>query len=356
MWLPNPGTILLLFLLFGAFIWIQDLQAAYGTRAISPASTAASTVTLPYQGHLTDTSGWAVTGVYPMRFRLYATAEGSIHLWEEVRIGSDSVQVTDGLFNVWLGSVTPIPQALLTDYSALWLGVAVSADHEMIPRVPLGTVPFAVRAATVNEGSITTGNLADGAVTAEKLSADALPSQIPVGTVISWWRPTLDTPLPSDEWAIADGSLIIDTDSPFYNQALPDLTDRFIMGVTVNDIGSLGGVNTLNLSHSHTVNAHSHSIPSHAHSSGTLYALVALEHDRVYIRQSGPLFQATIANHTGSTHVNTHVTDGGAAVEGNTGSWSGTTGTAQPGTNTQLSSITDNRPQYIGLLFLVRIK
>jgi hypothetical protein len=43
----------------------------------------------------------------------------------------------------------------------------------MAPRVQLGSVPFAVQALTVPDGSVTTGKIADGAVTQAKLGAHA---------------------------------------------------------------------------------------------------------------------------------------------------------------------------------------
>jgi hypothetical protein len=39
---------------------------------------------------------------------------------------------------------------------SLWLGIAVGADAEMTPRVQLGSVPYAVVAQTVPDGSLTT--------------------------------------------------------------------------------------------------------------------------------------------------------------------------------------------------------
>jgi hypothetical protein len=48
----------------------------------------------------------------------------------------------------------------------------VGTDDEMAPRVQLGSVPFAVQALTVPDGSVTTGKIADGAVTQAKFGAD----------------------------------------------------------------------------------------------------------------------------------------------------------------------------------------
>jgi len=77
--------------------------------------------------------------------------------------------VSDGLFNVMLGSLTAIPQSVVAGHDTLWLGITVGTDDEMTPRVQLGSVPFAVQALTVPDGSITTRKIADGAVTTSKL-------------------------------------------------------------------------------------------------------------------------------------------------------------------------------------------
>ena len=114
-----------------------------------------------------------------MIFRLYNAATGGAPLWEEQWTGSNGVQVSDGLFNVMLGSLTPIPASLITAHSSLFLGITVGTDDEMAPRVQLGSVPFAVQALTVPDGSVTMEKLADGAVTQTKLAPDIILPFVP---------------------------------------------------------------------------------------------------------------------------------------------------------------------------------
>jgi len=95
---------------------------------------------------------------------------GGVDLWNEPWTGPNGVQVSDGLFNVMLGSLKPIPQAVITGHDNLFLGITAGTDDEMTPRVQLGSVPFAVQALTIPDGSVTTEKIADGAVTATKNS------------------------------------------------------------------------------------------------------------------------------------------------------------------------------------------
>jgi hypothetical protein len=221
--LPNPGTLIILLL----FILAQNAGAA-PWRA--PAAAPSSTTTVSYQGRLFDNSGDPVNGNVTLVFSLYDQASGGNRKWgPETHTG---VPVSDGLFSVLLGSrtVDGVPQSALG--GDLWLEVSVNGET-LSPREQLGAVPYAIWSLT---------------------GADS--SGVPVGTVINWWRPSATTPLPSDEWAIADGSVVTDSESPFYGENLPDLTNRFIMGVDANSIGQMGGSNTLDLSHSHQVNSH----------------------------------------------------------------------------------------------------
>ncbi len=357
-WLPTPGNVIVTLLLISMLVWVQSTGAFPLLTAVPSsgvgASQAASNV-YGYQGRLADAAGNPLTGTYPMVFRLYSSPGASAYpLWEENWTGSNSVRVSDGLFNVMLGSLTPIPQSVVTENEQLWLGISVNADDEMTPRIQVSKVFIAEMANTVPDGSITSQKIADGTIQTVDLAPNVI---VPVGTVISWWRASNATPLPSSEWAIADGSVVNDPTSPLYGQTLPNLTDRFVMGVAAANIGQVGGTNTLNLSHRHTTDYHAHEIPSHSHSDGSLNAMVTVEHDKVYVKSSAPAFQASHAINTGgSAYGNTHVVDAGADVWGETGAWAGTTGGSQPGTDYQLSSSVDNRPQYVGLLFLIKIK
>jgi hypothetical protein len=176
--LPTPGNVLFTLLVIALLFWAQSVGALPLGRPQGFAPTSTSTSTIAYQGRLADAAGAPLTGTYNMIFRLYDAASGGTPLWEEQWTGSNGVRVSDGLFNVMLGSLTPIPAALITDHSSLFLGITVGTDDEMTPRVQLGSVPFAVQALTVPDGSITQAKLAadvsltppDESITTAKLS------------------------------------------------------------------------------------------------------------------------------------------------------------------------------------------
>ena len=70
-----------------------------------------------FQGRLTNNAGNILpNGTYNMRYRIFNTASAGTALWTETRLVSASagVTVTNGLFSVQLGDVTPIPASLFT--------------------------------------------------------------------------------------------------------------------------------------------------------------------------------------------------------------------------------------------------
>jgi len=168
--LPTPGNVIFTLVMISLLIAAQSVGALpLGRPSSAPAAT--STGTIAYQGRLADSAGAPLTGTYDMIFRLYDAASGSAPLWEENWNGSNGAKVSDGLFNVMLGSLTPIPQAVITGHDQLFLGITVGTDDEMAPRVQLGSVPYATQALTVPDGSVTTAKIADGAVTEVKLAS-----------------------------------------------------------------------------------------------------------------------------------------------------------------------------------------
>jgi len=152
-WLPTRGNVLFTLLIVAGLLFAQNVGVL--SLFAAPNAQTASTGTIAYQGRLADADGNALTDTVNMSFRLYSAATSGAPLWEEQWTGTTSVQVSDGLFNVMLGSVAPIPQDVITGNSNLFLGITVGTDSEMSPRVQLGSVPFATQALTVPDASVT---------------------------------------------------------------------------------------------------------------------------------------------------------------------------------------------------------
>ncbi|MGC1378032.1 MAG: tail fiber domain-containing protein [Anaerolineales bacterium] len=221
-WLPSRGNILFTLLVVCCLIGTSHAWAAPQS---APALAATSTGTIPYQGRLTDTSGGALNGAYTVVFRLYNVASGGSPLWEEYWTGVNSVQVANGLFNVMLGSLTPIPQDLINGNNSLWLGIDVGSDAEMTPRVQLGSAPYAFQAnhATMAErayGLSAPDGSSVNAVYVDKggyvgIGGTTSPvTPLSVGGV--WWNPCClpnippGTGITTDGSVVAHGNLILD--------------------------------------------------------------------------------------------------------------------------------------------------
>ncbi len=139
-----------------------------------------------YQGRLTDSGGTPITGTLSMELKIYNTASGSSHLWTE----SQSVVVTDGDFNILLGSVTPIQYSVFNGGDK-YLGIKVGADPEMTPRKRLVSVGYAFQADNADNvdgkdasdfvhtgqaNSVSSGMIQSNAVTKEKVTPDFVSS------------------------------------------------------------------------------------------------------------------------------------------------------------------------------------
>ena len=153
---PNVGTLVMMaLLLFAYHAWAAPSAAPQ----VAPASQV-NTGMLSYQGYLTDASSEPLTGDVDITFRLYDAPSGGAALWTEAHTNANAVPVDDGLFNVMLGSLTPISSTVWSS-GASYLCVQVGDDAEMASREVVGNVPTAL---TVPNGAITVENLAEDAI------------------------------------------------------------------------------------------------------------------------------------------------------------------------------------------------
>jgi hypothetical protein len=128
-----------------------------------PQVSAAINQQINFQGKLTNPDGTNVTnGTFSIRFRIYNhatndaanTCSANSCLWEETQA---SVSVTDGIFQVALGSVnTALASSVDFNTNALYLGIKVGSDAEMTPRVQFTAAPYAFNSEKLN-GIASTG-------------------------------------------------------------------------------------------------------------------------------------------------------------------------------------------------------
>jgi len=145
--IPNVGTFVIVGLLFLAQS-VGALPSAAPAEPLAPSQTVIS-----YQGTLTDKSGNPLNQAVTMEFSLYDAVTGGNRLWGPE---TQSVQVSNGLFHVLLGSVTPIdPDPLSGD---LYLNIKVNGEA-LSPREVLSSVVYAVEASTLSAGANTRGDL-----------------------------------------------------------------------------------------------------------------------------------------------------------------------------------------------------
>lgn len=152
------------------------LTALVGFLMTPLVATATVPLQTPIQGVLRDNAGVPVVeDIFEVTFALYDSPVAENPLWTETwpPEGSDCVttpescvHVQAGVFQLSLGTHTPLSPGLFSSDAPLWLGMTVETDPEL-PRRPLGSAPFAVHAGSAATVACT------GCLEADMLSAAA---------------------------------------------------------------------------------------------------------------------------------------------------------------------------------------
>ncbi len=98
--------------------------------------------TISYQGVLTN-NGAAASGEHLITVALYDSPTSGTPLYQE----SHQVTIANGMFNIEIGSITPIPATLTFD-APYYLGVSIDGNSELTPRVSLDAAPYAITSGT----------------------------------------------------------------------------------------------------------------------------------------------------------------------------------------------------------------
>jgi len=132
---------------------------------------AATPELINYQGRIVD-SGALFTGATSLVFRVYASPDNGVPIFEETQ----TVSVVDGLYSVRVGAESLSGQlfSVLTN-NQIYLEVTVGATT-LQPRERIVSVPYSLRSAGVDQGSIISSMIADGAIEEEHLENGSVTS------------------------------------------------------------------------------------------------------------------------------------------------------------------------------------
>ena len=120
---------------------------------------------ISYQGILKDADGIMISdGSYSLTFKIYDSESGGTELWTETQ----SVTITDGLFNVELGSTTELDLAFDSQY---WLGITINSGTELTPRTKLMSAPYSLNTRSIPDSIVTADKVKNNSITAAKISS-----------------------------------------------------------------------------------------------------------------------------------------------------------------------------------------
>lgn len=101
----------------------------------------AAPATLTHHGYL-EFSDAPVHGAVLVTFSLYDGASAPVAYWTE----DSTVDVVEGYYTAVLGRTTPLTASDLALATAPYLGITIEGSDELVPRLPVSSVPYALAA------------------------------------------------------------------------------------------------------------------------------------------------------------------------------------------------------------------
>ncbi|MFH2036655.1 MAG: hypothetical protein ABIJ45_09655 [Candidatus Zixiibacteriota bacterium] len=111
-----------------------------------------------YQGRLTTNLGAPLDTTVSIIFAIYDDSTGGNMKWSETQ---GAVVVTDGIFNVLLGSSTQIMDTVFNNENR-YLGIQIGTDPEISPRTRIVSVGYALHAKTTDTADVCLSAAGDG--------------------------------------------------------------------------------------------------------------------------------------------------------------------------------------------------
>jgi hypothetical protein len=105
----------------------------------SAAAWADAPAKIAIQGYLYDSEGQPVSESVDLTFRAYESSSSV----DVLHVETQTITVTAGAFYAVLGSIQPFDLNVLRTHSTLFIGITVSDDSEMVPRLGVTTAPYA---------------------------------------------------------------------------------------------------------------------------------------------------------------------------------------------------------------------
>ncbi len=121
----------------------------------TPVAFAQAPTAIPAQGYLTDSEGTPIDGSVQLTAALYPSQNSGETLYQVTQ----TVEVTEGYFTMYIGGAPPLDLSLFQEHGGIYVGITVGSEAEMTPRFRLGSIPYAAYAEYAGEAE-TVGGLA----------------------------------------------------------------------------------------------------------------------------------------------------------------------------------------------------